>query len=109
MLRLWILSLRVNNMNTDVIADVWNTINQRMEERPDGSYVVSVLTHRKGVDKALEKVGEEATEFILAAKNGSSERTVEEAADLLFHIMLALRASGEDMGDVLEELSRRRH
>lgn len=96
-------------MDTDVIADVWNTINQRMEERPEGSYVVSVLTHRKGVDKALEKVGEEATEFILAAKNGSSERTVEEAADLLFHLMLALRASGEDMGDVLEELSRRRH
>ncbi|WP_460008211.1 phosphoribosyl-ATP pyrophosphatase, partial [Methanogenium cariaci] len=37
------------------------------------------------------------------------ERTVEEAADLLFHIMLALRASGEDLGDVLEELSRRRN
>lgn len=96
-------------MDTNVIAEVWDTINQRMRERPDGSYVVSVLTHRKGMDKALEKVGEEATEFILAAKNGSSERTVEEAADLIFHIMLALRASGEDVGDVLEELSRRHH
>ena len=96
-------------MDTNVIAEVWDTINQRMRERPDGSYVVSVLTHRKGMDKALEQVGEEATAFILAAKNGSSERTVEEAADLLFHIMLALRASGEDVGDVLEELSRRHH
>ena len=95
-------------MNTEVIAEVWDTINQRMEERPEGSYVVSILTHRKGMDKALEKVGEEATEFILAAKNGSSERTVEEAADLLFHILLALRASGEDLNDVLDELSLRR-
>ena len=98
----------VNDMDAGVIVDVWDTINQRMEERPEGSYVVSILTHRKGMDKALEKVGEEATEFILAAKNGSSDRTVEEAADLLFHILLALRASGEDLGDVLEELSRRR-
>lgn len=95
-------------MDAEIIVDVWNTINQRMDDRPEGSYVVSILTHRKGVDKALEKVGEEATEFILAAKNGLSERTVEEAADLLFHILLALRASGEDLGDVLEELSRRR-
>ena len=96
-------------MDADVIVEVWDVINQRMEERPEGSYVVSILTHQKGIDKALEKVGEEATEFILAAKNGSSERTVEEAADLLFHIMLALRASGEDLGDVFEELSRRRN
>ncbi|WP_083475538.1 phosphoribosyl-ATP diphosphatase, partial [Methanogenium cariaci] len=59
-------------MDASVIAEVWDTINQRMEERPEGSYVVSILTHRKGMDKALEKVGEEATEFILAAKNGSS-------------------------------------
>ncbi len=96
-------------MDAGVIVDVWNTINQRMDERSEGSYVVSILTHRKGVDKALEKVGEETTEFILAAKNGISERTVEEAADLMFHILLALRASGEDLGDVLEELSRRRN
>ena len=94
-------------MDAGVIVDVWNTINQRMDERSEGSYVVSILTHRKGVDKALEKVGEETTEFILAAKNGISERTVEEAADLLFHILLALRASGEDLSDVLEELSQR--
>ncbi|NLO77876.1 MAG: phosphoribosyl-ATP diphosphatase [Methanomicrobiales archaeon] len=94
-------------MDAGIIVEVWDTINQRMEERPKGSYVVSILNHRKGMDKALEKVGEEATEFILAAKNGVSERTVEEAADLLFHILLALRASGEDLGDVLEELSKR--
>ena len=96
-------------MDAGVIVGVWDTINQTMEERPEESYVVSILTHRKGMDKALEKVGEEATEFILAAKNGSSDRTVEEAADLLFHILLALRASGEDLSDVLEELSRRRN
>lgn len=68
----------------------------------------SILTHRKGVDKSLEKVGEEAVEFILAAKNQVPERTVSEAADLLFHLLVALRASGIDVADVLDELAARR-
>jgi phosphoribosyl-ATP pyrophosphohydrolase len=91
-----------------VLDEVWEVILDRAEHPSAESYVSSVLTHRKGVDKSLEKVGEEAVEFILAAKNQVPERTVSEAADLLFHLLVALQASGTDVGDVLDELAARR-
>ena len=56
----------------------------------------------------LEKVGEESTEFILAVKNGVEGRTVSEAADLIFHILVALRAADIDLADVMKELEHRR-
>lgn len=83
-------------------------IQDRAEHPTPGSYVSSLLNHRKGIDKSLEKVGEEAVEFILAAKNEIPERTVSEAADLLFHFLVALQASGTDVTDVLDELAARR-
>ena len=95
-------------MKTEILAEVWEIIGDRLEHPPEQSYVVDILTHRKGVDKALEKVGEEATEFLLAAKNDDYKREVEEAADLIFHLLLALKATGIDLADVLEELGARR-
>jgi len=92
----------------DVLEEVWQVIQDRAKHPSAESYVSSVLTHRKGVDKSLEKVGEEAVEFILAAKNQVPERTASEAADLLFHLLVALQASGTDVGDVLDELAARR-
>lgn len=92
----------------NILEEVWQVIQDRAEHPSAESYVSSVLTHRKGIDKSLEKVGEEAVEFILAAKNQVPERTVSEAADLLFHLLVALRASGTDVGDVLDELASRR-
>ena len=62
----------------------------------------------KGSDRVLEKIGEEATEFIIAAKNEDPSRVISEAADLQFHLMIALRASGVTFQDVLDELSVRR-
>lgn len=91
-----------------VLDEVWTVIEDRAEHPSAESYVSSILTHRKGIDKSLEKVGEEAVEFILAAKNQVPERTVSEAADLLFHLLVALRASGTDVADVLDELAARR-
>ncbi len=91
-----------------ILDEVWQIIQDRAEHPSAESYVSSVLTHQKGIDKSLEKVGEEAVEFIIAAKNQVPERTVSEAADLLFHILIALQASGIDVADVLDELSRRR-
>ena len=91
-----------------ILDDVWQVIQDRAEHPSAESYVTSILTHQKGIDKSLEKVGEEAVEFILAAKNQVPERTVSEAADLLFHILVALQASGIDVSDVLDELVRRR-
>jgi len=91
-----------------ILDEVWTVIEDRAEHPSAESYVTSVLTHKKGIDKSLEKVGEEAVEFILAAKNQVPERTISEAADLLFHFLVALKASGTDVADVLDELSARR-
>jgi phosphoribosyl-ATP pyrophosphohydrolase len=92
----------------DELAGLWAVIDDRAEHPRDGSYVSSLLRHRKGIDKPLEKVGEEATEFVLAVKNGDPARIAEEGADLLFHLLVALRASGVDLAEVLAVLEARR-
>jgi len=91
-----------------IIAEIWAVIYERSENPNPESYTTRLLTDKKGIDKVLEKVGEESTEFILAIKNGINERTVEETADLLFHILVALRAAGIDLNDVMKELKHRR-
>jgi phosphoribosyl-ATP pyrophosphohydrolase len=94
--------------NPQVIAEIWAVICERAENPKPESYTTRLLTDPKGIDKVLEKVGEESTEFILAIKNGVNERTVEETADLLFHLFVALRAAGIDLNDVMKELEHRR-
>jgi phosphoribosyl-ATP pyrophosphohydrolase len=91
-----------------VIAEIWSVIQERAENPSEESYTSRLLADTKGIDKVLEKVGEESTEFILAAKNGVKERTTEEAADLLFHLLVALRAADIDLSEVMQELKRRR-
>jgi len=92
-----------------VFDELWQIICERAESPSlEKSYVRHLLFHEKGIDKPLEKVGEEATEFILAVKNGVPEKTVGEAADLLFHLMVALKASNVDFSLVEEELAVRR-
>ena len=91
-----------------IIAEIWAVICERSENPNPDSYTTRLLTDKKGIDKVLEKVGEESTEFILAIKNGVNERTVEETADLLFHVLVALRAAGIDLNDVMKELEHRR-
>ena len=95
-------------MTGDVLAELWDVIEERAAHPCEGSYVSSLLRHRKGIDKPLEKVGEEATEFVLAVKNGDPGRIAEEGADLLFHVLVALRASGVDLAEVLTVLEARR-
>ena len=91
-----------------IIAEIWSVIQQRAKNPSQESYTSRLLADDKGIDKVLEKVGEESTEFIIAAKNGVNERTVKEASDLIFHLLVALRASDIDLSDVLQELERRR-
>lgn len=92
----------------DVLAEVYAVIEDRSHHPSPGSYVSRVLTDPKGIDKVLEKVGEESTEFILAVKNGDATRIREEAADLFFHVLIALKASGTGLQPVFDELSGRR-
>ena len=91
-----------------IIAEIWEVICNRAENPTPDSYTSRLLTDKKGIDKALEKVGEESTEFILAIKNGVPGRTIEETSDLLYHILVALRAADIDLADVIAELERRR-
>jgi phosphoribosyl-ATP pyrophosphohydrolase len=93
---------------TEILAALWDVIEDRAAHPSDASYVSRILRDPKGVDRALEKLGEESIEFLLAVKNGVQDRTVAEAADLLFHYLIALRASGLTLEDVLVELEKRR-
>lgn len=92
----------------DTLARLAAVINSRRPEHggdPDKSYVAR-LFHR-GEDAILKKVGEEATEVVLAAKGGQRDRIVAEVADLWFHTMVALAQHGLAPADVLAELERR--
>ncbi|GAB3488211.1 phosphoribosyl-ATP diphosphatase [Marinomonas epiphytica] len=96
-------------MNTDVLAELAATLEQRKSAAADSSYVASL--HAKGLNKILEKVGEESVETIIAAKDavasGDKSDLVYETADLWFHTLVML--SHLDLGPdaVLEELARR--
>ncbi|MDD1718460.1 MAG: phosphoribosyl-ATP diphosphatase [Methanoregulaceae archaeon] len=91
-----------------IIPELWEIIDERVRNPSEQSYVSRLVRDEKGIDRVLEKVGEEATEFILAVKNGVPVRTNEEAADLLFHLLIALRVSGSSLENVLSELKARR-
>jgi phosphoribosyl-ATP pyrophosphohydrolase/phosphoribosyl-AMP cyclohydrolase len=89
-----------------VLAELGRVIAERARSGGDASYVARLLA--RGPDAALKKIGEEATEVILAAKGEADERLAEEAADLLFHLLVVLHQRGLGAGDVLAVLERRR-
>jgi phosphoribosyl-ATP pyrophosphohydrolase len=91
-----------------IIAEIWAVIEERAKNPLQESYTSRLLGDDKGIDKVLEKVGEESTEFIIAAKNGVDVRTIQEASDLIFHLLVALRAADIDLSDVMQELKNRR-
>lgn len=80
-------------------------IAERDEKRPEGAYTTYLF--EKGVDKILKKVGEEASEVIIAAKNRDRDELRYEAADLLYHLLVLLREQGMRLDEVLEELAGR--
>jgi phosphoribosyl-ATP pyrophosphohydrolase len=94
---------------SDVLERLSEVLEQRKNASPDSSYVASL--HAKGLNKILEKVGEEATETILAAKDaavsGDNADLIYETADLWFHSLVMLSHLGETPDAVLNELARR--
>jgi len=84
---------------------LWEVIRQRVRERPEGSYSVKLLD--QGTDRVVRKIGEEATEVIIAAKNGSPEELASEMADLWFHSLLVLQDGGLTPEDVFRALAAR--
>lgn len=98
-----------NNPGTDILTQLDAVLAERKTATADSSYVASL--YHKGLNKILEKVGEEATETILAAKDaersGNLHELVGETADLWFHSMIMLQQLGGDHQAVLDELARR--
>ena len=80
-------------------------LRDRFEKRPEGSY--SARLFNEGRDKILKKIGEEATEVVIAAKGQGRERMVSEIADLVFHLSVLMVEEGMEWGEVEEELERR--
>ena len=94
---------------SDVLEQLATTLAARRQAEPEHSYVASL--HHKGLNKILEKVGEEATEVILAAKDaergGDRDAVIGEVADLWFHTMVMTSHLGISTDEILEELGSR--
>ena len=82
-----------------------NVIEQRKTLEPEQSYVSSLF--KKGINKIAQKVGEEAVEVVIEAKDNNEELFLNEAADLLFHYLILLNAKGHKLQDVIEILQER--
>ena len=93
----------------DILPELARVLEARKAADPDSSYVASL--HAKGLNKILEKVGEECTETLLAAKDaentGKTDSLVYETADLWFHTLVMLSRFGLGPDDILKELGRR--
>ncbi len=89
----------------DTLARLAAVIASRKGGDPDKSYVARLFA--KGTDAILKKIGEEATETVMAAKDGDPKKITYEVADLWFHTMVALAHFGLEPADVLAELERR--
>lgn len=93
------------NQHDDILDAVYRVVQERKTNPSENSYTASLM--RKGLDTILKKVGEEATEFVIAGKGGSSDEIVYEAADLFFHILVLLGYHDIPPAKVYDELRRR--
>jgi phosphoribosyl-ATP pyrophosphohydrolase len=90
---------------SNILAQLWATIEQRKQQRPAGSYTVQLL--EAGENEILKKIGEEAVEVIIAAKGEGDDRVLYELSDLIYHAMVLLAARDLAWSDVEAELARR--
>ena len=89
----------------DFIADLQQLIHTRKEEMPEGSYTTSLF--KDGINKIAQKVGEEAVELVIEAKDDNDSLFLNEAADLLYHLLVLLSVKGKDIKDVVAVLEQR--
>ena len=92
-------------MKQDILNSLCEILEQRKQANPDESYTAKLFSD--GLDSILKKVGEEATETLIASKSGENAAIVHEVADLWFHTLVLLKHHGLDSSDVLNELERR--
>jgi len=87
------------------LTELQDFINRRHEEMPEGSYTTSLF--KDGINRIAQKVGEEALETVIEATNGSSEKLIYEASDMIYHLVVLLASKGLRIEDVAAELARR--
>lgn len=90
---------------SDILETLWDIIEDRKAHSPSGSYTAQLLA--AGLPRIAQKVGEEATETVVAALSQAPERTVSEMADLIYHCMVLLAVKGLTWTDLKMELARR--
>ncbi len=90
----------------DLLHELYEVIKSRKQERPAGSYTAYLFDN--GLDKILKKVGEEAAETIIAAKNEDRQQLIAETADLLYHLLVMLVQREVNLDEVRGELAQRR-
>ena len=90
---------------SDILKQLEKVLEERKTADPESSYVAKL--YDKGLDAILKKIGEEATETVMAAKDGNQEQIVYEVADLWFHTLVMLSQQGISHEEVLSELARR--
>ncbi|QIB73122.1 phosphoribosyl-ATP diphosphatase [Halogeometricum borinquense] len=92
----------------DAVLDaLFSTIESRKAELPEDSYTTTLFTHEKGENYVLEKIGEETTEAILAAKDDETEELLAESADLVYHLLVLLSMKDASLDDLRDELKER--
>jgi phosphoribosyl-ATP pyrophosphohydrolase len=92
-------------MNENILKELDELLEQRKQANPDESYTAKLLGD--GLDSILKKVGEEATETVIASKSGKNEEIIHEIADLWFHTLVLLKHHELNSSDILKELERR--
>lgn len=92
----------------EILEELFGVIEDRKENLPEGSYTAELFTHEKGENAALEKLGEETTEFILAAKDDETDEIAHEAADIVYHLLVVLAMQDMELADLRAELENRR-
>ncbi|WP_058994085.1 phosphoribosyl-ATP diphosphatase [Haloarcula sp. CBA1127] len=98
----------MNDDTGDVIDELFAVIEDRKANLPEDSYTASLFTHEKGENAVLEKLGEETTELILAAKDDDTEELAHESADIVYHLLVLLSMKDMDVDDLRVELAKRR-
>jgi len=91
-----------------VLAELFAVVEDRKETMPEDSYTASLFDHEKGENAVLEKLGEESTELVLAAKDGDDAELLHESADIVYHLLVLLAMHDLELADLRAELRERR-
>ncbi len=92
----------------ETLEELFAVIEDRKETLPEDSYTASLFTHEKGENAVLEKLGEETTELVLAAKDDDREEIAHESADIVYHLLVLLAMKDLELSDLEAELETRR-